>query len=94
MLTIDKSEINETARPAPASPRPVSPRPNARARRICYSERTKRPTEWLWPAHVPMGRLTLLVGEPGLGKDSVAADLAARVSRGAVWPKAVRPWDG
>jgi putative DNA primase/helicase len=41
---------------------------------------------WLWPGRIPLGRLTLLVGDPGLGKSLVTLDLAARVSLGAVWP--------
>src|SRR6202022_215381 len=30
--------------------------------------------------------LTLLAGEPGIGKSLVAVDLAARLSRGEAWP--------
>lgn len=41
---------------------------------------------WLWPGRIPMGRLTLLVGDPGLGKTLLAADLAARVSANVPWP--------
>jgi hypothetical protein len=44
------------------------------------------PVEWLWPGRIPLGRLTLVAGEPGIGKSLVAVDLAARVSRGAAWP--------
>ncbi len=42
--------------------------------------------EWLWPNRIPLGKLTLLAGDPGLGKSFVTMDMAARVSRGAVWP--------
>ena len=42
--------------------------------------------EWLWPNRIPLGKLTLLAGDPGLGKSFVTCDMAARVSRGAVWP--------
>ena len=42
--------------------------------------------EWLWPGRVPLGKLTLLAGDPGLGKSFVTLDMAARVSRGAAWP--------
>jgi hypothetical protein len=40
---------------------------------------------WLWPGRIPLGRVTLLVSDPGLGK-SLTLDIAARVSRGAPWP--------
>ena len=38
--------------------------------------------EWLWPDRIPRGTLTLLVGDPGLGKSLLAIGLAARLSRG------------
>lgn len=41
---------------------------------------------WLWPGRVPLGKLTLLAGDPGLGKSFVTLDLAARVSSGRGWP--------
>ncbi|CAN5794626.1 hypothetical protein BH24ACT25_BH24ACT25_04750 [soil metagenome] len=36
---------------------------------------------WLWPGYVPLGMLTLLVGDPGLGKSLLTCELAARTSR-------------
>jgi hypothetical protein len=44
------------------------------------------PIRWLWPGRVPLGGLTLLAGDPGVGKSLLTLDLAARVSRGAPWP--------
>ncbi len=44
--------------------------------------------EWLWPERIAIGKLTLLVGDPGLGKSFITIDITARVSRGAVWPDA------
>src|SRR3972149_994548 len=46
----------------------------------------RRPVEWLWPGKIPIGKVTLLVGDPGLGKSLVALDVAARVTTGASWP--------
>jgi len=43
---------------------------------------------WLWPKRVPMGKMTLLFGDPGRGKSLLALDMAARVTRGAPWPDA------
>lgn len=41
---------------------------------------------WLWPDHIPLGKLTLIAGDPGLGKSFLGVDLAARVSAGQPWP--------
>jgi putative DNA primase/helicase len=41
---------------------------------------------WLWPQRIAVGKLTLLVGDPGLGKSFLSLDLAARVSLGSRWP--------
>lgn len=42
--------------------------------------------EWLWPGRLPLGKISLLEGDPGLGKSTVGVDLAARVSRGLPLP--------
>jgi putative DNA primase/helicase len=41
---------------------------------------------WLWPGRIPLGRVTLLVSDPGIGKSLLTLDIAARVSTGAPWP--------
>ena len=45
-----------------------------------------RPIEWLWPGRIPLGTVTVLEGATETGKSLIAADLAARVTRGAPWP--------
>jgi putative DNA primase/helicase len=46
----------------------------------------KLDVEWLWPGRIALGCLTVLAGDPDVGKSYLALELAARVSRGAVWP--------
>jgi hypothetical protein len=41
---------------------------------------------WLWPGRIPLGKLTVLDGDPGLGKSVLTLDLAVRVSRGWAMP--------
>ena len=41
---------------------------------------------WLWPKRIPLGRLTVLAGRPGVGKSFVTIDFASRVSTGMTWP--------
>ena len=50
------------------------------------SDVTAEPVNWLWEGRIPLGKVTLLDGEPGLGKSMVALEIAARVSRGAAMP--------
>jgi archaellum biogenesis ATPase FlaH len=44
------------------------------------------PVPWLWQHWIPAGTLSLLDGDPGLGKSTLTLDLAARVSRGWAMP--------
>lgn len=41
---------------------------------------------WLWPGYVPRGKITILDGDPGLGKSTLSLDLVARRSRGDEMP--------
>ncbi len=41
---------------------------------------------WLWRDRIPLGKLTVLDGDPGLGKSTLLLDLAARVTTGAPMP--------
>lgn len=42
--------------------------------------------QWLWPDHLPVGFLSLLVGPPGAGKSALALALAGCVTHGLPWP--------
>ncbi len=68
---------------------PVNPSPNEPTRHVCavrLSDVTSRPVEWLWPGRIPIGKLTLLSGDPGLGKSYVTLSVAAHVTREILWP--------
>ncbi len=41
---------------------------------------------WLWQDRLPLGKLSILAGNPGLGKSTLSLDAAARVSTGRPWP--------
>ena len=61
---------------------------NARSSPISVrlSEVDPKRVDWLWPRHIPCGKITLLVGYPEAGKSTLTADIAARVTRGDKWP--------
>jgi hypothetical protein len=42
--------------------------------------------EWLWENRIPIGKLSLLVGDPGLGKSFLTLYMAARITTGSPWP--------
>jgi hypothetical protein len=42
--------------------------------------------KWLWEGRIPLGKVTLLESEPGIGKSTLTLELAARISRGAPMP--------
>jgi len=44
------------------------------------------PVAWLWRGRVPLGKLTVFDGDPGLGKSTTTLDLGARVSAGLEMP--------
>lgn len=74
----------------PDEPKPATPpRPAAVVRNL--SDITQRPIEWLWPDRFALGKLSMVVGDPGLGKSLLTLDLAARVSTGSPWPDAAEP---
>ena len=50
------------------------------------SDITPENIEWLWPGRIALGKLSIIAGNPGLGKSQLAAFLAATVSTGREWP--------
>lgn len=44
------------------------------------------PVQWLWFNRFALGKLCLLVGNPGVGKSFASLDMAARISTGNYWP--------
>ncbi len=53
---------------------------------IWMSDVTETKTEWPWNGYVPIGKLTIIDGDPGVGKSSLTCDMAARVSTGRAMP--------
>jgi AAA domain len=66
----------------PGAPMEPSALPPGRLLSEVYPERVG----WLWPGRLPLGKLAVLDGDPGLGKSAITLDLAARVSAGSELP--------
>lgn len=54
-------------------------------RLLSYADITPKPVDWLWYPYIPKGKVTILQGDPGEGKTTLALQLAALVSRGVMW---------
>lgn len=61
-----------------------------RVGRVCLDQVTPKAVAWLWPGFIPLGKVTILDGDPGLGKSTITADIAARLSTGAPMPDGSR----
>lgn len=45
-----------------------------------------QPIRWLWPGRFARGKVSMIAGNPGLGKSQVTASLASVVTTGGRWP--------
>lgn len=43
-------------------------------------------TKWLWYPYIPLGKVTILMGDPGEGKSTLACALTAAVTKGLAFP--------
>ena len=53
---------------------------------LFLSEIEVQEVRWLWEKRVPLGKITILDGDPGMGKSMLAINIAARVSTGQPMP--------
>jgi putative DNA primase/helicase len=53
---------------------------------VSFDKVEHRDIEWLWPNYIPLGALTLIAGDPGVGKSFLTLYMAATVSAGLSWP--------
>src|SRR5207245_5550722 len=63
-----------------------APDPDEEPLGLLLSQVETQKVHWLWEKHIPLGKITLLDGDPGMGKALLALALAARVSSGRPMP--------
>ena len=61
-------------------------RPTSRLQTVCIADVEPKPINWLWPEKIARGKVSMIAGDPGLGKSLVTLALASAVSIGARWP--------
>ena len=64
----------------------VRPTVVRRLRTISLDEIEPEETSWLWKPYYPLGEMTLIQGNPGVGKSQLSLDLAMRVATGLPMP--------
>ena len=52
----------------------------------CMDTVQPEPIQWLWPSRIALGKVTLVAGDPGLGKSMLTTTLASHVTHGTPWP--------
>lgn len=52
----------------------------------CLQDVQAEEVDWLWYPYIPAGKVTLLEGDPGLGKSWITCALAAALSKGEALP--------
>ncbi len=50
--------------------------------------------QWLWKGYIPSGKMTIIAGDPGMGKSTIALDLVSRISQGTILPTGERSVSG
>ena len=55
-------------------------------KRITWNTVQPKEITWLWQDRIPFGKISILVGDSGLGKTTVALDIAARLTTGRPMP--------
>src|SRR5256714_5499981 len=60
--------------------------PNSEPPGLLLSEVDTQEIIWLWEKRIPLGNITVLDGDPGMGKSLIAAHIAACVSTGRPMP--------
>ncbi|HVB73679.1 MAG TPA: AAA family ATPase, partial [Ktedonobacteraceae bacterium] len=70
----------------PASGKPDNsqpqPTPGEEVLGLFLSEVETQEVRWLWEKHIPLGKITILDGDPAMGKSLLAINVAACVSTG------------
>jgi putative DNA primase/helicase len=55
-----------------------------------FSDVQEKPISWLWKGRIARGKVSMIAGNPGLGKSQITANMAAIVTTGSIWPDGVK----
>ena len=57
---------------------------------VCLESVDAMPIDWEWPGYLALGKITLIGGDPDMGKSQIAIDCGSRKSTGSHWPNGPR----
>jgi putative DNA primase/helicase len=60
----------------------------------CVADVEATPIRWLWPQRFACAKVSLIAGEPGVGKSQLTCAMAATVTTGGTWPDKTRSPQG
>lgn len=64
--------------------------PSGKADIISFEKVVSEKVQWLWNTRIPLGKVTVVAGDPGIGKSAMMTDLISKISRGALFPDGQR----
>ena len=82
---VDASALVEYVPPVPEPPKGVQ------LEFQTFAEIEPATQQWVFDKVIPQGKLTVLMGESGVGKSLTALEIAAKVTRGLTWPHDDQP---
>ena len=84
--TVDELKALATAVPPWTPPLSISVDNARHEGAVRLSDVEPEAVDWLWFGRLGRGKLTLIDGDPGLGKSLLTLDISARLTMGAAWP--------
>jgi hypothetical protein len=58
---------------------------------ILVADVDREQVRWLWPGRIPLGKVSVLDGDPGTGKSTLTLTIAAKVTTSSPFPDGTRP---
>jgi len=58
---------------------------------VCVNTVARERVKWLWKGRIPLGKVTVLDGDPGMGKSTLTLTITAKVTTGSPFPDGDRP---
>jgi len=91
LASIGLKEAAKTAKAKPKAKRSETRRGRFMNDLVCLADVQPESVRWLWPGRLPIGKFSLLAGDPKEGKSQITAWIAASVTTGRGWEASSDP---